>query len=102
MLPPADMLAKVLHKGETASDSGSLLIGDKGILFSPNDYGAKFRLTPEKDFAGVQTERPEKAAGRRDGENKDDDPHHEEGVGRGDPGREAGDGVIRTSTSPAG
>jgi hypothetical protein len=29
------------------------------MLFSPNDYGAKFRLTPEKDFAGVQTGKPE-------------------------------------------
>src|SRR5215471_17724120 len=30
------------------------------MLFSPNDYGAKFRLVPEKDFAGVPTNRPEK------------------------------------------
>jgi hypothetical protein len=30
------------------------------MLFSPNDYGAKFRLVPEKDFAGVPTDRPEK------------------------------------------
>jgi predicted dehydrogenase len=60
VLPPAALLAKVLRPGETAADSGSLLIGTKGMLFSPNDYGAKFRLVPEKDFAGVQTDRPEK------------------------------------------
>ena len=30
------------------------------MLFSPNDYGAKFRLVPEKDFADVPTDRPEK------------------------------------------
>ena len=59
VLPPTEILAKVLQPGETPSDSGSLLIGTKGMLFSPNDYGAKFRLTPEKDFAGVQTEKPE-------------------------------------------
>ena len=60
VLPPADVLAKVLHPRETAADSGSLLIGTKGMLFSPSDYGAKFRLTPEKDFAGVPTDKPEK------------------------------------------
>jgi predicted dehydrogenase len=60
VLPPAELLAKVLRPGETAADSGSLLIGTKGMLFSPNDYGAKFRLTPAEDFSGVQTTKPEK------------------------------------------
>jgi predicted dehydrogenase len=60
MWPPAELLARVLAKGETLADSGSILVGDKGILFSPNDYGAKFRLLPEKDFEGVQTAKPEK------------------------------------------
>jgi predicted dehydrogenase len=60
VLPPAELLAKVLKKDEVAADSGSLLVGEKGSLFSPNDYGAKFRLTPEKDFAEVKMARPEK------------------------------------------
>jgi predicted dehydrogenase len=60
MRPPADLLARLLRKGEALSDSGSILVGDKGILFSPNDYGAQFRLTPEKGFEGVQTKQPEK------------------------------------------
>ncbi len=60
VLPPAELLAKVLHPGETAADSGSLLIGTKGMLFSPNDYGAKFRLVPEKEFTGLQLSKPEK------------------------------------------
>jgi len=69
VLPPPSLLAKVLRPGETAADSGSLLIGTKGMLFSPNDYGAKFRLVPEKDFAGVATDRPEKGpAGVQRGE----------------------------------
>src|SRR5437763_12074090 len=59
VLPPAEILAKVLRKGEVAADSGSLLIGTKGMLFSPSDYGAHFRLKPEKDFEGVQTAKPE-------------------------------------------
>src|SRR5687768_15030884 len=34
--------------------SGCLLIGDKGHLFSPDDYGAQFHLLPQKDFAGFE------------------------------------------------
>jgi predicted dehydrogenase len=39
LLPPADRT-----RGLSLSDSGSLLIGDNGKLFSPNDYGADFML----------------------------------------------------------
>lgn len=60
ILPPAELLTKVLRTGETAADSGSFLIGTKGILYSPNDYGGQFRLSPERDFMEVQTVRPEK------------------------------------------
>jgi predicted dehydrogenase len=45
VLPPAD-----LAKGQKLPGSGSLLVGEKGILYSPNDYGARYRLLPEKDF----------------------------------------------------
>ncbi len=69
MRPPADLLAGVLRPGEALADSGSLLVGTKGILFSPNDYGAKFRLSPAQDFVGVQTTKPEKGpAGTDSGE----------------------------------
>ena len=34
--------------------SGCLLIGDKGHLFSPDDYGARYFLLPQKDFEGFQ------------------------------------------------
>ncbi len=74
VLPPEDLLAKLLKKGETLADSGSILVGDKGVLFSPNDYGAQFRLTPEKDFAGIQTTKPEKHVAGVDSE-KDNDPY---------------------------
>jgi len=60
VLPPQELLDRVLQKGEKLSDSGSMLVGNKGILFSPNHYGAKYRLLPEDAFAGVQTDRPEK------------------------------------------
>jgi predicted dehydrogenase len=48
-LPPPELL-----KGEKPTNSGSLLIGEKGTLYSPNDYGAAFVLLPRKDFEGYQ------------------------------------------------
>jgi predicted dehydrogenase len=69
VLPPDDLLAKLLKAGEKLADSGSILVGEKGVLFSPNDYGAQFRLTPEKDFIGVNSTKPEKSpAGTDDNE----------------------------------
>jgi predicted dehydrogenase len=67
VLPPEELLAKLLKTGEKLADSGSILVGDKGVLFSPNDYGAQFRLTPEKDFAGVKSAKPEKTPEGTDG-----------------------------------
>jgi predicted dehydrogenase len=60
--PNDDVAGEVLSRIETQKDkegkpmarklpgSGCLLIGDKGHLFSPDDYGAKFFLLPEKSF----------------------------------------------------
>jgi hypothetical protein len=52
-LPPAELLY-----GQTPPGSGSLLVGDKGTLYSPNDYGAAWKLCPEKDFAGYEPPKP--------------------------------------------
>jgi hypothetical protein len=52
-LPPTE-----LFEGEKASDSGSLLIGSKGKLYSPNDYGAQFVLLPKKNFEGYKAPEP--------------------------------------------
>ena len=93
VLPPEELLAKLLKPGEKLADSGSILVGEKGVLFSPNDYGAQFRLTPEKDFAGVQTTRPEKGAGGVENDNEYD-PDMKKEWADGDPGREAGAGVV--------
>ena len=38
-LPPAD-----LFHGERPTNSGSLIVGDKGILYSPNDYGSRWKV----------------------------------------------------------
>ncbi len=48
-LPPKD-----LFHGNQPPGSGSLLVGDKGILYSPNDYGARYKLLPEADFEGYE------------------------------------------------
>ncbi len=49
---------KDLFKGENPTDSGSLLVGEKGILYSPNDYGSSYVLLPRKDFEGYKPPRP--------------------------------------------
>ncbi|MEO2049199.1 MAG: Gfo/Idh/MocA family oxidoreductase [Pirellulales bacterium] len=46
---------KELLDGNVAKGSGSVIIGDKGSLYSPNDYGAEYQLLggveqPEVDF----------------------------------------------------
>jgi predicted dehydrogenase len=53
VLPPEE-----LTKGQHVSDSGCLLVGDKGILFSPNDYGEQYTLLPEKDFKDYKGPEP--------------------------------------------
>jgi hypothetical protein len=50
VLPPEDLLKKVLREGQRLSSSGAFLVGDKGILFSPNDYAQDYRLLPEEEF----------------------------------------------------
>ena len=43
--PPEALQKKVLKQGEKLVNSGSILVGDKGIIHSPNDYGAAFRIS---------------------------------------------------------
>ncbi|MCA9065675.1 MAG: hypothetical protein KDA96_21550, partial [Planctomycetaceae bacterium] len=50
-------IAKVQSEGKSRLEvmkSGALIVGSKGMLFSPNDYGAQFYLLPEKDFANYK------------------------------------------------
>jgi predicted dehydrogenase len=48
-LPPADLMP-----GTQLRSGGFLLVGDKGMLYSPTDYGEKFELYPAERFAGVK------------------------------------------------
>jgi len=52
-LPP-----KELFHGENPPGSGSLLVGTKGVLYSPNDYGARYILLPKKNFEGFKPPKP--------------------------------------------
>lgn len=51
-LPSSELL-----EGRTPSDSGSLLIGSKAKLFSPNDYGAEFEVIGDVELPEVEFER---------------------------------------------
>lgn len=53
VLPPQSLI-----KGQQFSGSGSLLVGDNGTLFSPNDYGEQFVLLPEEKFKDYQAPAP--------------------------------------------
>lgn len=48
--------ASVMY-GEKADNSGCIVIGEKGALYSPNDYGAVFKLLPRDAF--VDYKKPE-------------------------------------------
>ncbi len=43
-----------LFHGEKISNSGALVVGSKGTLYSSNDYGGNRKLLPKKNFEGYQ------------------------------------------------
>jgi hypothetical protein len=63
VLPPEELVQKALKVSgrDKLVESGSILVGAKGIIYSPSDYGAEIFLGPGKDFEGVQTKTPESA-----------------------------------------
>jgi predicted dehydrogenase len=42
--PPESLQKKILKEGEKLASSGSIMVGEKGILYSPDDYGARYFL----------------------------------------------------------
>ena len=60
VLPPQELIDKVVMSGKKLVDSGSILVGDKGVLYSPDDYGAKFFVTPGELTEGKNLTKPEK------------------------------------------
>jgi predicted dehydrogenase len=59
VLPSEEITRKFLRDGEKLPSSGSFLVGEKGILYSPNDYGAQFRVTPKELAEGKNLHTPE-------------------------------------------
>src|SRR5262249_53479541 len=53
--PPQAVLAKVLKENEKISGSGSIMVGDQGWTYSPDDYGGTIRYFPEKPKAPEPT-----------------------------------------------
>ncbi len=52
-LPP-----KPLFHGVKPSDSGSLTVGDKGTLYSPQDYGGSWMLLPKEKYEDFKKPEP--------------------------------------------
>ncbi|MEO6597879.1 MAG: Gfo/Idh/MocA family oxidoreductase [Planctomycetota bacterium] len=52
-LPPTELLPDV-----KLAQGGFLLVGDKGKLYSPTDYGERFELHPREQFANFQPPTP--------------------------------------------
>lgn len=76
VIPPLELLAKVQPPGQKPTDlagSGSIIVGDKAILFSPNDYGEDFTITPKPDY---QIRKPEHLPSN----NKGDEGHKAEWI----------------------
>ncbi len=47
--PPQELLQRVLASGvKEISFSGCIMVGDKGLLYSPSDYGGNWRLIPQE------------------------------------------------------
>jgi len=57
--------------------SGCMIVGDKGVLFSPDDYGMVYKLFPDEDYADYKA--PAKSLPRIGGtaENADQKQHEE-------------------------
>lgn len=53
VLPPEELVEKATKaSGGKLVDSGSILVGEKGILYSPNDYGSSYVVSPKDLLQG--------------------------------------------------
>jgi predicted dehydrogenase len=66
LVPPEEWVKKAVaidtnpktNKGLV--NSGTIIIGSKGYLYSPDDYGAQVYFGPSEQFQGLNTSKPEK------------------------------------------
>jgi len=66
--PPAAITSRI---NGNLSGSGCVLVGERGILYSPSDYGSEYRLLPQEAFANFRA--PEPTLARTPG-------HHQEWI----------------------
>ncbi len=61
--PPADLTKEILDMRGKLPDSGCLLVGEKGKIFSPDDYGSQFYvcMKDEKKYMGSSNHEATKA-----------------------------------------
>lgn len=50
--PPRQVIDRV--EGQQLSRSGAIMIGQRGVLYSPSDYGSAWQLHPRENFANFQ------------------------------------------------
>jgi hypothetical protein len=84
--PPAELVEKVLSeyaktlpekekkKAAELNKSGSIIVGEKGMLFSPHDYGGAWALLPAEDYRDykpVAQTLPRNAKGNDEGQKEE-------------------------------
>ncbi len=66
LVPPQEWIDKALaidtnkDRKKALVNSGSIIIGEKGYIYSPSDYGAEVFFGPEGAFKDINTKEPEK------------------------------------------
>ena len=48
--------------GTGGNTSGAVILGTKGVIFSPDDYGARYFMLPKEDFSDYQAASADVAA----------------------------------------
>jgi predicted dehydrogenase len=56
--PNRDLFRGALAQGQNPNGSGFLVIGERGTMYSPHDYGGTWRLLPEDQFRNAQPPAP--------------------------------------------
>ena len=61
--PPTELTKEIGDLLDKVPDSGALLVGEKGMIFSDNDYGSRFflKLNGEKEYINGKTHEATKA-----------------------------------------
>jgi len=70
--PPEELVQKVLKDSgaRQLQASGSILVGEKGIMYSPSDYAERWSLLPKEQFEDYKA--PPQVLPRHEGNNNDE------------------------------